>query len=71
MRMMHRLRAVVFGAAVAGALAYGGSSAVAAPAAAERETTFCGYFTSDYVCARCCLGKGGNHYWDGSACYCF
>jgi hypothetical protein len=73
MKMIHRLRNVVFGTAVAATLAFGGTSALAAPASAAesaRMDKYCGYFSSATYCAACCRGYP-NYYWGGGECWCF
>ncbi|HEX6371373.1 MAG TPA: hypothetical protein VF006_20820 [Longimicrobium sp.] len=73
MGTMHRLRTVVFGAAVATAMAFGATSALATPvSAAERASMeyYCGNFSSAHYCAACCRAYP-NYYWGGGPCYCF
>ncbi len=63
-----RVPALVFGAGVAAALAFGATSAVAAPDTSAGEPYFCGFFVNLEGCEQCC-GHLPNSW--GTVCYCY
>lgn len=64
-----RVPALVFGFCVASTLAFGVTSAVAAPEQDRAGQYFCGFYDSWEGCVQCCGGDVPPS-WEGIECYC-
>jgi hypothetical protein len=63
-----RISSLVFGAGIAAVLAFGATSALAAPGRYGGEQFFCGFHVSFESCDQCC-GRYVATWW-GPECYC-
>jgi hypothetical protein len=63
-----RVPALVFGAGIATVLAFGATSAMAAPGQKAAEPFFCGFHAYEESCNQCCGRFEAS--WQGIECYC-